>query len=134
MSVTFLVVFFKVNKETFMKLVLFISFQKLFSFSRNSNFRILDIEVSKSHQMPNHKSGNTFHWMTWEVNRLLMEFGKFQTGFRPFCLCKELRKASIGKWNFWSKLRRYVLAKLSKFVQIARRPPKIPFYKGFFEN
>ena len=43
---------------------------------------------------------------------------------RPSCVCKELSSTSIGKWNFWSKqltwdYMRYVLAKLSKFVQIS---------------
>ena len=44
----------------------FISLQKLFSFSRESNFRIL----VKLHfyQMPTQKTRNTFYGITWEVN------------------------------------------------------------------
>ena len=45
----------------------FISLQKLFSFLK-SNFRILDIQISWPHQMLNHKTRNTFYWITWEVN------------------------------------------------------------------
>ena len=45
----------------------FISLQKFLSFSGKSNFRILDIQISL-HQMPNHKTRNTFYWITWEVN------------------------------------------------------------------
>ena len=33
-----------------------ISLQKNFSFSRKSNFRILDIEISWCYQMPKHKA------------------------------------------------------------------------------
>ena len=40
---------------------------KAFLFSRKSNFRILDIQISWRHQMPNHQTGNTFYWITWEV-------------------------------------------------------------------
>ena len=29
---------------------------------------------------------------------------------------------------------RYVLKKLSKFIQTAHRPPQIPIFRGFFEN
>ena len=45
----------------------FISLPKLFSFLK-SNFRILDIQISWPHQMLNHKTRNTFYWITWEVN------------------------------------------------------------------
>ena len=41
---------------------------KLFSFSRTSNFSILDIRISWRHQMPKHKTRDTFYWITWEVN------------------------------------------------------------------
>ena len=51
------------NGKTF-----FISPQKLFSFSRKSNFKILDTQVSWHHQMPMHKTRNTFYWITWEIN------------------------------------------------------------------
>ena len=39
----------------------FISLQKLFPFSRKSNFRILDIQTLWRHQMPKHKTRNTFN-------------------------------------------------------------------------
>ena len=46
----------------------FISLQKLFLFLRKSNFSILDIQISWRHQMPKHKTRNTFYLITWEVN------------------------------------------------------------------
>ena len=100
----------------------FISLQKLFSFSRKSTFRILDIEVSWRNQMPKHKARNTFYWITWEINTLIITFGQFvsyykkkfikrfykncdlKTSSRPFCVRKELSTTSVRKWNFWSKL------------------------------
>ena len=45
----------------------FNSLLKLFSFSRKSNFRILDFQISWRHLMPKHKTRNTFYWITWEV-------------------------------------------------------------------
>ena len=101
----------------------FISLQKLFSFSRKSNFTIFDFEISWRHQIPKHETRNTFYWITWEVNSLLMKFSQFMSYFkrnnfiikfwknwglktssRPFCVCKELRTTSIGKLNFWINL------------------------------
>ena len=38
----------------------FISLQELFSFLRKSNFGILHIQISWRHQMPKHKTRNTF--------------------------------------------------------------------------
>ena len=55
----------------------FISLQKLFLFSQKSNFRNLDSQISWRHEMPKHKTRNVFYWITWEVNSLLMKFGKF---------------------------------------------------------
>ena len=97
----------------------FISHQNLFSFLRKSNFRILHFQISWHHQMPKHERRNTIHWITWEVNSLLMRCGQFmsyykrknfikkfckncrwKTSSRLFCVCKELSTASIGKWNF----------------------------------
>ena len=40
---------------------IFVSFKKLFMFSRKSNFGILDIQVSYCHQTLNHKTRNTFY-------------------------------------------------------------------------
>ena len=37
------------------------------------------------------------------IKKFYQNFG-LQTSSRPFCVCKELSKTSIGKWNFWSKL------------------------------
>ena len=48
--------------------MLFISLLKLFSFSRKSNFRILDIQISWRCQVPKHKTRNAFYWITWELN------------------------------------------------------------------
>ena len=47
-----------------------ISLQKLFSFSRKSNFRMLDIQISWRNQIPKHKTRNTFYWITWEINTM----------------------------------------------------------------
>ena len=92
----------------------FISLQKIFSFSRKSKFRILDIQISWLHQMPKHKK-NTFYWINWEENSLLMTFGQFISYYEAkcfikkfyknassssFCACKELSRTSIGNWNF----------------------------------
>ena len=70
LSVTFvLVCFLSLNESTFQtRRNVFISLQKLFSLSRKSNFRILHFQISWCHQMPKHKTRNTFHWITWEVN------------------------------------------------------------------
>ena len=38
----------------------FISLQKLFSFSRKEKFKILNIQISRRHQMAKHKK-NTFY-------------------------------------------------------------------------
>ena len=42
----------------------FISFQKLFLFSRKSNFRIFQISC---HHMTKHKARNIFYWIIWEI-------------------------------------------------------------------
>ena len=57
--------------------IFFISLQKLFLFSRKSKFRTLHFQISWCHQMPKCKTRNTFYWITWEVNSLLVKFGKF---------------------------------------------------------
>ena len=127
----------------------FILFQKLFSFSRKSMFRNLDIQISWRHEVPKHKTRNTFYWITWEVNSLLIKFGqlmpyskqknfdetcKMKNNSRLFFVCKELSTNSIGKWNFWSNYIRYVIARVSKFVQTTWRLTQIPFYRGIFGN
>ena len=89
---------------------------------KKSNFRILHFQILWRHQMPKHKTRNTFHWKTWEYS-LLMKFGQFmsyykrknfikkfykkrrlKTSSRSFCVCEEWSITSIGKWNCWSKL------------------------------
>ena len=100
-------------------------------------------------------SRNTSYWKTWEVNTIckwnLASFCQItkeknpsnffykncnlKTSPRPFCVCKELDITSIGKLFFKQAIYiRYVIAKLSKFVQISLLPPQIPFYRGSFEN
>ena len=105
----------------------FISLQKPFSFSRKSNLRILDFQISWRHQISKHKTRNTFYWITWEVNSLLMEFGQFMSyckrkkiikifcqncdikfSSRPFCVCKELSTTPLRKWFFLSELLFYI--------------------------
>ena len=98
----------------------FISLQNLFSFSRKSNFRILHFQISWCHQhMFKHKTRNTFHWMTWEVNTIcernlasLCHIIKQTISSKnsaktvawklvpdPACVSKELSTTSIGKWS-----------------------------------
>ena len=112
----------------------------MFLFHIKSSFRSREnhFQILSRHQMPKHKTRNTLHWITWEVNSLLMKFGQFmsyykrkkfikkffkncsvKTSSRSFCVCKELSRTSIGKWNLWTKLLniRHVIAKLLKFVQ-----------------
>ena len=73
LSATFFLVCFSRLKESLFetrKNVYFTSKANVFislSFSRKSNCRILDIQVSWPHQMPEHKTRNTFYWITWEV-------------------------------------------------------------------
>ena len=114
-SATFLLVCFLSLKESFCQnweeCFLF-HFKSFFLFLK-SKFRILDIQVSWRHQMPNLGSKHS----------LLMKFTQFssyykrknfikklckncdlKTSSRLFWVCKELSTASIGKWNFWSNL------------------------------
>ena len=76
---TFLLVCIVCLKESTCKLrkLFFISLWKLFSFFRLSNFKFSDIQMSWRHQMPKHETRNTFYWITWEVNSLVMKFGQF---------------------------------------------------------
>ena len=68
-SATLLLICFSSPKEHFKtRKNVFHSLQKLSLFSRKSNFRILDIQISWRHQMPKHKARNTFYWIAWEVN------------------------------------------------------------------
>ena len=67
-SATFLLVFslnfFQTRSLVKLEKILFISLQKLFLFSRKSNFSILDLQISWPHQMSKHKTSNTFYWIT----------------------------------------------------------------------
>ena len=68
-AVIVLVCFLSLNESTFQtRKMFFIWLQKLFPFSRKSNFRILHFQISWRHQMPKHKTRNAFHWITWKVN------------------------------------------------------------------
>ena len=138
---TFLLVWFlSLNESTCetKKNVFFFSFQKLFSFSRKSNFRILHFQISWCHQMPKHKTRNRFHWITWEVNRVCernlasaCHIAKEKNSSKnstktaawklvpdPFVFAKNwaqlLLENKIFKAATYTK---YVKAKLSKFVQ-----------------
>ena len=129
--------FLSLNKSTCQtrKNVFYFTWKALFV-REKINFKILHFRILRCHQMPKNKTTNTFYWITWELNSLLMKFGQFmsyykkkkfikqfcknhslKTSSRPFCFYKELSTTSIGQWNFWSKLL-LLLAKLSKFVQI----------------
>ena len=132
--------FFK-SKKALVKIekTFFIPLQKFCSFSRKTSFRFLDIQIL-FHQMRGHKARNTFYWITWEVNTVcewnlarLCHITEEQNLWKnrkncdlkassiPFCVCKKLSTTSIGKHNFWRELLIfiYVIAKLSKFVQIS---------------
>ena len=119
-SATFLLVcFLSLNENTCQfKKMFFILLQKICSLWRNSKFRIVGIQISWRHQMTKHKARNTFYWITWKVNSLLMKYGQFisyykrrylikklykncvlKTSSRPFCVSKKL-STSIGKWIF----------------------------------
>ena len=100
--------------------------QKLFSFPRKSDFRILDFQISWHHQMPLHKTRNTFYWITWEVNTvswwnlaslchitkgIIAKKGSRKTAVRElvpdfFVFSKSFQESttSLGKWNFWRNL------------------------------
>ena len=56
MAPTFLLVCFLSLKETTCQ-----TRKKLLLFSRKSEFRTLDVQISWCHQMPKHKNRNTFY-------------------------------------------------------------------------
>ena len=84
---------------------------------KKSNFSILDNKIAWHHQMPKHKTRNTFLLNNLgSKHSLLMKFGQFmsdykrknfikkfykncdlKTSSRFFCVCKELSTTSIGK-------------------------------------
>ena len=105
----------------------FISLQKLFSFSRKSNFRILNFEILKyilKYISPNNLGSK---------HSLLMKFGQFMSYEKRKNFIKEFYQ-NCGllclqriKHNFYWKMKfvkqatyiGYVIAKLSKSVQIS---------------
>ena len=129
----------------------FISLQKHFSFSWKSNFRILDIQILWLRQLPKHKTKNTFHWIILgSKHRLLMRFDQFMPYYeRIDFLSKSSTKTAVwklvsgpfclprNKHRFYWKMTflkqaidmRYVLAKLSKFVQISIQTSADSFLK-----
>ena len=107
----------------------FISLQKLFSFSRKSNFRILDIQTSWCQQMP--KTRNTFYWKFGQFISYYKQ-KNFIKKFKKNCNLETSSQAQRIKhnlyWNMkflkWAIDIRHVLAKLLKFVQISTLTPQ----------
>ena len=127
----------------------FTSLQKLVLFSRKLKTKILDIQISWCHQVPKHKTRNTFYRIIWEVIAVCKH--KFDQ-IVP-CNKKERFHKNILKKlqpenqfhillclvNLYWKMKflkeatyvGYVIAKLSKFVQIRCRPPQTLFIEDF---
>ena len=81
----------------------FISLEKLFSFSRKSNFRILDIQISWHYQMPKHETRNTFYWITWKGTQSVNEIWPFYVILQKSKIIKKnLQKLQFE--IFWSEL------------------------------
>ena len=120
-SATFLLVcFLSLNENTCqLKKMFFILLQKICSLLRNSKFRIVGIQISWRHQMTKHKARNTFYWITWKVNSLLMKYGQFISYYKRRYLIKKLCKNSVLKTSF----RAFV------FPKIKARPLKNEFLK-----
>ena len=119
----------------------FISLQNIFPFFRKSNFSILHFQISWRYQMPKHKTRNTFHWITWEVNTIcswnlaslcnpvkekILSKNSEETAVwklvpGPFVFAKNYKHSFYWKMKFLKKATyvRYVIAKLSKFSQIS---------------
>ena len=114
----------------------FISLQNLFSFSRKSNFGIIHFQISWRHQMPKHKTKKYISRNNLgSKHSLLMKFGQFMSYYERKNFIKKFCKNCIFqvllclqriKHNFYWKMKflkeatyiRYVIAKLSKYVQI----------------
>ena len=124
-TVFFLVCFLNLKQSTCesRKNVFFILLQKLFLFSRKSNFKILDIKIWKSHQMSKQNNKYILTYNLGSKYSLLMKFGhlmsyykrkkiikifckncNLKTSSRSFFVCKEWSISSIVKWNFWDEL------------------------------
>ena len=93
-----------------------ISLQKHFLLSRKSNFRILDIQISQYHLMPQHKTRDTFYWITWPnfIARLclLPKKNVFRGSFLGTWWCHDIwisEKLKFdylkNKKSFWSELK-----------------------------
>ena len=99
-----------------------------------NNFWVKDSLLMKFGQFISYKKGekiskNSTKTVTW---KLVPHF---------FCVCKELSTISIGKWIFfkWGTYIRYVITKLSKFIQISMQAswdsvlqPRTSFQVTFF--
>ena len=75
----------------------------------------------------------------YKRKNLIKKFYKncdLKTNFRLFCVCKELSTTSIGKMKFLKQgtYIRYVLEKLSKFLQIITMTPQILVHGRFLKN
>ena len=99
----------------------FFSLQKLFSFTRKSNFRTLNIDISwnawnkKCILLSN----------LWSKHSRLMKFGQFMSYYKRKKnyqkILQKLRHENENEMKFLKQATyiRYVLAKLSKYVQIS---------------
>ena len=98
-SATFLLVcFLSLNESTCQtRKMFFILHQNICSLSRNSKFRILDIQILWRHQMPKHKIGNTFYWIMWKVSSLLMKYEQFISYHKRRYLIKNYTKTASWK-------------------------------------
>ena len=59
------------------KNVFLFNFESLFRSWNNQLLAFQDIEMSRRHQMSKYETRNTFYWITWEVNSLVVKFGQF---------------------------------------------------------
>ena len=105
-SSTFLLVcFLSLNDSTCQtRKMFFILHQNICSLSRNSKFRILDIQISSRHQMSKHKTRNTFYWITWKVNCLLMKYGQFISYYKRrylMTICYFILQKNYTKTASW---------------------------------
>ena len=69
--VRYISILFSVSKNSLFKTknkMCFIIFQRLFSFLRYSNLRILESKASRSPQMLKYKTRNAFNWIIWVGN------------------------------------------------------------------
>ena len=91
---------------------------------RKSNFRILHFQISWCHPVPKHKTYISLNYLG-SKHSLLMKFGQFMSYYKRedfFLLCLQRIKHSFyWKMKFLKQATyiRYVIAKLSKFVQIS---------------